>query len=144
MRAVDLSFALLIDADLSFSTLREADLTSAIATRVDLRDTDLVLVDLGGTNLTDADLRSADLGGATVTNTVWTGALYDEDTVFPFSKRIDDGAPWGHDGGISPWNAGMIPAPEPAASTMMLVGLGGASRDLQECGDAGAQVGGLS
>ncbi len=121
----NLSYALLVDTTLSYSTLYGADLRFAIATRADLSGVDLAYALLQRTNLTDADLRHADLTGVFWGNTDVSGALYDESTVFPSGNRISDGEPWGLENGRSPWSAGMIPAPEPSANAMMLVGVGG-------------------
>ncbi len=125
MSFANLSYALLVDTTLSDSTLYGADLRFAIATRADLSGVDLAYALLQRTNLLDADLRHANLTGVFWGNTAVSGALYDESTVFPSGNRISDGEPWGLENGLSPWSAGMILAPEPAASAMMLIGAGG-------------------
>ena len=72
-------------------------------------------------NLTNADLSGADLIGADLTGTILLGALYDESTLFPSGNTYDN-PPWGLDGGIEPWNAGMIPAPEPSIGLLLFFG----------------------
>lgn len=64
-------------------------------------------------NLTGAHLSNADMTDANLTSAVLTNAEYNESTVFP-SGDTDDVSPWGLPGGISPWDARMIPVPEPS------------------------------
>ena len=75
--------------------------------------------DLGDANLVNADLTGADLSSADL-----SGAFYDENTIFPSGNTYDN-PPWGLDGDIEPWFAGMIPAPEPSLGLMLLFGAGG-------------------
>ena len=69
---------------------------------------------LASANLSGADLSFADL----------SSALYDESAGFPPGGTYDSGA-WGLPGGASPWDAGMIPVPEPSFG--WLLGLGAAA-----------------
>ena len=78
-------------------------------------------VDLSFANLTDANLCNADITSGVTANTIWTGAVYDELTVFPSGSTFDV-APWDLDGGISPWDAGMIPVPEPSGTSGLIAG----------------------
>jgi hypothetical protein len=87
------------------------NLQSAVLTKADLS-----FANLSGADLSDADLTSADLSFATL-----TGAQYDEFTVLPSGNTCDI-PPWGSDGGIEPWNAGMIPVPEPLYGLLLLCG----------------------
>jgi hypothetical protein len=94
--------------------------------RAGLRFVDLSSGDVSGGLLVDADLlfanlSSANLSGADVVGARIFGATYDESTLFPSGNTYDN-PPWGLDGGIEPWNAGMIPAPEPSVGLMLLVG----------------------
>jgi hypothetical protein len=76
---------------------------------------------LSGADLAFADLSGADLSGSNVSGTELFGAQYDESTLFP-SGNTWDNPPWGLDGGIEPWNAGMIPTPEPSVGVLLLFG----------------------
>jgi hypothetical protein len=99
--------------DLSGAWLEFADLTSA---------------DLSSSLLTDAkmqfaELSGADLSGAGVSGTELFGATYDESTIFPSGTTYDTPDwDWGLDGGSTPWDAGMIPVPEPAAGLQLFFG----------------------
>jgi hypothetical protein len=116
LSGVDLFDAWLIDTDLS-----NADLSGA-------RMWDVILsnADLSGANLSGADLRYAyfcntDLTGADLTGANLSHALYDEFTLFPSGNTYDN-PPWDLDGGIEPWNAGMILVPEPSIGLLVLFG----------------------
>jgi hypothetical protein len=127
LRKADLSLAnlngtLLINATLLGASLENSNLVSSQLRYADLGsafliDADLSFSNLLGANLSNADLTSADLSSATL-----TGAQYDEFTVFP-SGNTWDNPPWGLDGGIEPWNAGMIPVPEPSVELLLLSGV---------------------
>lgn len=91
-------------AELKFADLSQGDLSSSI-----LVDTDLLFADLSG----------ADLSGADVSGTDFFGARYDESTLFPSGQTIYV-PPWGLDGGITPWDAGMIFVPEPSLGLLQL------------------------
>jgi len=102
------------------------DFENADLSNSDIHGTYLVSASLIGTDLTDANLTGAylidtDLTGANLTNASLHAVLYDENTVFP-SGDIWDAPPWGLDGGIPPWDAGMIPVPEPTSGLMLAVG----------------------
>jgi hypothetical protein len=84
---------------------------------------------LSGANLRSVGLLDTDLTGAILTGAILTGAdlaaaLYDELTVFPSGDTYDI-SPWGLDGGIEPWIAGMIPVPEPSLGSMLIFGAAG-------------------
>ena len=51
-----------------------------------------------------------------------TKLFIDGELVAAASGNTYDNPPWGLDGGIEPWNAGMIPAPEPSVGLMLLFG----------------------
>jgi len=94
--------------------------------RAGLELVDLTLANLSGALLIDADLTDANLSGADLIaadliGAILLGALYDEFTLFPSGNTYDN-PPWGLDGGIEPWNAGMIPAPEPSFGLMLIFG----------------------
>jgi hypothetical protein len=116
----DLSGALIADASLISSQMRYANLESAILTNSSMAYSNLL-----GANLVDADMTAADLSFA-----VLEDAIYDECTIFP-SGSAYDAPPWGLDSDRSPWNAGMIPTPEPsrgASVGITVVGLLGIAR----------------
>ena len=72
----------------------------------------------------DVGLTGADLTGADLTSATLTGSQYDEFTTFPSGD--DYLTPlWGLDGGIEPWNAGMVPVPEPSLGSMLIFGTAG-------------------
>jgi len=134
----DLQSAVLTKADLSFSNLNGTVLANATLIGANLNGASLFNVnmssanldsailtnaDLSFANLDDANLVNADLTGADLSSANLTGALYDEFTIFPSGNTYDI-PPWGLDGGISPWNAGMIPTPEPSLGLMLLFGSG--------------------
>lgn len=140
-----LSFALLIDASmigvrlvdaiLSNANLFGADLTNGVVGRADLRQANLIgAIFTGATlqqsnlidaNLTDADLRGTSLLFATLEMATLDGALYDENTTFP-SGGAYDSPPWDLDFvGTTPWDRGMIPAPEPSIGWMLVCGASG-------------------
>ena len=121
LTGADLSFADLIGADLSDADLSFALLFFANLTGADLSSANLSFANLTGADLSSADLTGADLSFAILTGANLTGAQYDEFTVFP-SGDIWDVPPWGLDGGITPWEAGMIPVPEPSAGSLLLFG----------------------
>ena len=73
-------------------------------------------------NLTGAELSNANLTGVDFANATLTGVTYNEATVFPSGGTYDAPA-WGLDGGISPWDAGMIPAPEPSVISLLTAGV---------------------
>lgn len=109
------------------SALRGANLESAVLVNSRLENTDLNSAilrfsDLSFANLTGANLVNADLTSATVSSTVFTGVEYNENAIFP-SGNTYDLPPWGLDGDISPWNAGMIPVPEPAVKLLLTFGI---------------------
>jgi hypothetical protein len=134
-----LSNATLIGANLANASLMNgqlgfANLNSAIMTDCNLTSSNLAFASLDSANLTNADMSfanlvdaklvNADLKGADLSSANLTAALYDESTVFP-SGDIWDVPPWGLDGGVEPWNAGMIPVPEPSAGSLLLFGVMG-------------------
>lgn len=107
----NLSGASLANASLVSSQLRFANLDSATMT-----NTDLAFSNLLGSSLSNADMTSADLSFA-----VLTGAAYNESTIFPSGDTYAT-SPWGLDGNVTPWDAGMVPVPEPSIG--MLLGIG--------------------
>jgi len=137
--ADDLQSAVLTKTDLSFSslngtllangTLIGASLEGASLVNTNFSNTNLdsaILTsalmsfsNLSGANLSNADLTSADLSSATL-----IGAQYDESTVFP-SGNLYEIPTWGLDGGSTPWDAGMVPVPEPSFGLMLLCGATG-------------------
>ena len=81
-------------------------------------DADLTGVDLTGADLTGADLTSADLSSATL-----TGSQYDEFTIFPSGETFGIPQPTcGLPSGAAPWDAGMIPVPEPSSGLLLVCG----------------------
>ena len=135
----DLRGAILWSADLSFSSFVLTDFQSADLSNSNIHSTNLTAASLAGTDLTDADLSAAfllgaDLTGAVVVNLNLSGAYYDEFTVFP-SGNLFDMPPWGLDGGITPWNAGMISLPESSLGSLLAIGaLGLAGLATMKCG----------
>jgi hypothetical protein len=134
--ADDLQSAVLTKADLSFSNLNGALLGNATLIGASFDGASLVNTNMSNANLdsailtnalmsfsilSGADLSNADLTSADVSSATLTGAQYDEFTVFPSGNTYDI-PPWGLDGGIEPWNAGMIPTPEPSFGLMLIVG----------------------
>ncbi|MBK7947172.1 MAG: pentapeptide repeat-containing protein [Deltaproteobacteria bacterium] len=107
----NVSGASIANSSLVSSQLRYSNLDSAIMTGTDLSFSNLL-----GANLSNANMTSADLSF-----TFLTGATYNESTIFPSGNTYAI-SPWGLDGGITPWNAGMIPVPEPPFC--MLLGIG--------------------
>ncbi len=125
----DLSFGnlngtLLANATLIGASLDGASLFSTNLSNVNLDSAILTNADLAFANLLGADLSNADLTSADLTSANLSGALYDESTLFPSGDSYDI-PPWGLDGGITPWDAGMIPAPEPATGSMLILGVAG-------------------
>jgi len=56
-----------------------------------------------------------------VTDAILVGARYDELARFP--SGLNYTVPiWGPDGGITPWEAGMVPVPEPSQSWLIATG----------------------
>jgi hypothetical protein len=123
------SFLMQAGANLSDSFLVRIDLSNAVLSGSVLAGADLSGADLSNASLFNAGLQStilasADLTGADLSFADLSGALYDENTVFPPGGTYDSGA-WGLPGGVSPWAAGMIPVPEPSFGWML--GLGAAA-----------------
>ena len=106
-------------ADLSNANLKGPLLINATLRGASLDSATLVNCRLGNANLAGTDLTGADVSFATMTD-----LLYNEETIFP-SGNTYDAPPWGLDGGISPWAAGMIPVPEPSVGWMLWVGAAG-------------------
>ena len=75
----DLTGAILYGADLTYADLTYAALTVAILSNADLTNADLTYADLYGANLTNADLT----GAYNWQSSTWTGATYNDATVFP-------------------------------------------------------------
>lgn len=92
------------------------DLQGALLDRSNLR-----LANLTNTSLLQVSLVGVDLSGADLTGADLVGALYDEATRFP-SGTTYESTSWGLDGESTPWDAGMIPVPEPSIALMMLAG----------------------
>ena len=116
--ASNLTRSFLISINLSGATLdgsvmNEADLSRANLSTASLFNVSLQSAILAGADLTGADLSFADL----------SGAMYDQSTVFPSGGTVDSGA-WGLPGGEAPWEAGMVPVPEPAAGWLLMAGTG--------------------
>jgi large subunit ribosomal protein L40e len=97
----------LTGADLTGANLHSVILTDANLTNVNLTDATLTEVHLAGANLAGADLT-----GATLTNISGSGR-YDVQTIFPPE--------------FSPSDAGWTLIPEPASTTLLLLGLAGLS-----------------
>lgn len=110
------------EVDLSAANLSGLDLRKALMIRTVLNS-----ADLSSSRLDLADLRYASLLGANLSSANLAGALlnsstYDESTLFPSGSAFDS-PPWGLDGGISPWGAGMIPVPEPSVGVLFGIGV---------------------
>jgi hypothetical protein len=103
----------LTNANFAGSLLFNVDFTNALLTNASLFN-----ARFGGAILSSADLTGADLSFATM-----TGAFYDESTVFPSGNTYET-APTGLDGDQRPWEAGMIPVPEPGFGITLLIGSG--------------------
>jgi len=112
----DLQSAILDNADLSAGNLAGAILVNASLVNADLSGTSLANTNLAGADLSAANLTDADLAFANL-----NGTLFDESTVFPSGLDFDSGD-WGLPGDATPWDLGMIPAPEPAIGLMLAVG----------------------
>jgi hypothetical protein len=82
---------------------------------------DLTRADLIGADMRFSDLSGAELSGAILFATDLTGAVYDGSTRFPTGGDIYSGS-WGLTGGATPWDLGMVPAPEPASGLMLGIG----------------------
>ena len=108
--------ATLIGASLDGASLVNTNFTNANLDSAILTNTDMPFSNLFGVNLSNADLTNADLSSA-----ILSGSQYDEFTVFP-SGNTYDLPPWGLDGGVTPWAAGMIPVPEPSACRLLQFG----------------------
>lgn len=126
--ADDLSNAILWSADLSLSNFALTDFQGSDLNGSHIGSSNLTFASLVGADLDDASLSGtllpgADLSGASVSNLDLSGAYYDSNTLFP-SGNTYDAPPWGLDGGISPWDAGMIPVPEASMNLMVLIGAG--------------------
>lgn len=125
---IDLAPNALLNGERLFqANLLGADLDGASAVGTDFSGAVLVIADLSGADLSGADLSGADLGFANVTGTNFAGVTYDETTVFPSGDTFDVGS-WGLGGGVSPWNAGMIPVPEPGFGASFLIAAVGLAR----------------
>ena len=142
LRHADLTGAFMVNTDLAGANLSNANLTDAILIIADLIDANLFQAtlidanlqsaDLPGANLTNAnllladvsnaDLSSADLTAADLTDADLTGTIYDEFTFFPSGLTVDSGD-WELPSGASPWELGMVPAPEPASGLMLGAGV---------------------
>lgn len=109
--ATDMDFteALLPDATL------QADFVRGSFRDADLIDADLSRVGFFGTDLTGALLSAG---------TLLSGTRYDESTLFPSGGDYAS-PPWGLPNGNSPWNARMVPAPEPSVGLLLMVGVSG-------------------
>lgn len=118
LSSANLNGVLFINANLT-----DADLTGAQLVSAQLRNTNLTR-----TIFTDANLSFANFLGANLSGTIFTdsnlnfasltSATYDESTVFPSGNRYDV-PPWGLSEGVAPWDAGMIPAPEPSSGSLV-------------------------
>ena len=53
-----------------------------------------------------------------------TGSQYDESTIFPSGSTYDL-PPWDLPDDATPWNAGMMPVPEPSAGMLLVFGVVG-------------------
>ena len=97
--------------------------------RAGLELVDLTLANLSGALLVDADLTDADLSGTDLTGADLTGAIlfgsqYDEFTIFPSGDTYEL-PPWDLPNDTTPWDAGMIPTPEPSLGSMLIFGAAG-------------------
>jgi hypothetical protein len=93
----------------------------AIVAGAELALADLAWADLIGADMRFSDLSGADLSGAILFATDLSGAVYDGFTLFPAGGDIYSGS-WGLTGGATPWDLGMVPAPEPASGLMLGIG----------------------
>jgi hypothetical protein len=110
LRATALAGANFTDADLTGATIDWADAQGA-----NFQDADLTDSFLANTNFSSANFQGA----------ILTGASYDSLTVFPsgFNYSV---SPWDLDANqTTPWDAGMIPIPEPSHGWLMLTGVSG-------------------
>lgn len=93
-RLADLHLASLLESDLVGAHLEHANLRGADLRGADLRGADLTNADLEGAdlreaNLAGANLRSTRMRDACLWGTVFTDALYDQDTRWPLAFRAD-------------------------------------------------------
>ena len=98
-----------------------ANLAGAELDDANLSGVNLSFSFLTNASLIMADLTSADLIGASLSNADLSGALYDEFTLYPSGFDIYSGD-WALPGGVTPWDFGMVPAPEPTSGLMLAVG----------------------
>ncbi len=104
-----------------FSGLSYANVDFMNASMISTVNVDTVFTNanLSNCNLRFARLEGAILTGAGLASATLTGATYDETTIFPSGSDYSS-SPWGLPGGIAPWNAGMIPVPEPSGAGIWL------------------------
>ncbi|MCG3145099.1 MAG: hypothetical protein HONDAALG_02640 [Gammaproteobacteria bacterium] len=76
--------ALFKDADFRYAIMDEINLKEAVLTTADLRRARLWGAMLEYADLQEADLRGADLTNANISNVIWKGAIYDNETKFPY------------------------------------------------------------
>lgn len=117
LRSANLTGSNFYSAFLTSTRLAAAVLDGAVLRRASLHHANLDFASLVGADLRDANLSDVSMNAATDL----TGAVYDYDTVFPGGFYFLDGN-WGLLYGATPWDLGMIPAPEPGASSLLLCG----------------------
>ena len=111
------------DALLTWTDLTNANFAGSLLFNVDFTNALLTNASLFNARFAGAILSGADLTGADLSFATMTGAFYDESTVFP-SGNTYDVSPSGLDGDQRPWEAGMIPVPEPGFGVTLLIGIG--------------------
>ena len=116
MNGTILANATLIGASFDSASLISTNFSNANLDSAILTNADLLFAILIGADLSTADLTSADLSSANL-----SGALYDGSTIFPSGSTYDI-PPWGLPNDATPWDAGMIPVPEPSARLLLLFG----------------------
>lgn len=126
LRKADLSGANLNGSVLLNVSFVDANLTGAQLVNTQLRNTNLSGANCTGANLSFSTLLGANLSGANLTSVNFgfaslSGATYDEGTRFPSGGHYDVPT-WGLPSGVSPWDAGLIPTPEPSVALQVLVG----------------------
>ena len=111
------------DALLTWTDLTNANFAGSLLFNVDFTNALLTNASLFNARFEGAILNSANLAGADLSFATMTGAFYDESTVFPSGNTYET-AQTGLDGDQRPWEAGMIPVPEPGFGITLIIACG--------------------
>jgi uncharacterized protein YjbI with pentapeptide repeats len=118
LRSANLSGAVMANVNLAGSDLTAAHLVNAYLANANLHSAVLAYAHLSFADLTGADLAHADLESADLADAQLASARYDEATVFPSGHKVTE-PPWGLPSNVTPWDAGMVPVPEPGLAMMI-------------------------